>query len=80
MAKAPPDGYSAIPEAVVARVRDSGLFDPEWYLSRYPDVATSGVDPIRHYLAVGAALGHDPGPLFETDLYVRQMAAEGPKR
>ncbi len=80
VAKAPPDGYSAIPEAVVARVRDSGLFDPEWYLSRYPDVATSGVDPIRHYLAVGAALGHDPGPLFETDLYVRQMAAEGPKR
>ncbi|WP_162998098.1 sulfotransferase family protein [Brevundimonas lutea] len=73
------DIYGAVPEAVVTRVRDSGLFDSDWYLSRYPDVAASGVDPIRHYLAVGAALGHDPGPLFETDLYVRQMAADEPK-
>ena len=76
----PTDRFAAIPEAVVARVRDSGLFDADWYVSRYPDVASAGVDPIRHYLAVGAALGHDPGPLFQTDLYARQMAdADGKK-
>ncbi len=70
----PSDIYAAVPEAVVQRVRDSGLFDDAWYLSRHPEVAEMAVDPVRHYLAVGAALGHDPGPLFETDLYVRQMA------
>ena len=28
----------------------SGFFDPEWYLSRYPDVATSGFEPMLHFV------------------------------
>lgn len=31
-------------------LRKSGLFDKEWYLREYPDVATRGVDPIQDYL------------------------------
>lgn len=36
--------------------------------------AESGLDPIDHYLQVGAPLGYDPNPLFDTNYYARQMA------
>jgi len=57
-----------------ALIRGSGLFDPAWYLATYPDARASGLDPVTHYLQVGAALGHDPNPLFGTAYYARQMA------
>jgi SAM-dependent methyltransferase len=43
-------------------VASSPLFDPEWYLRTYPDVATSGMDAAEHYLRFGANEGRDPGP------------------
>lgn len=46
------------------------LFDPDWYLRTYPDVAAAGVDPLRHYLQFGAAEGRDPSPLFCTRWYL----------
>jgi hypothetical protein len=48
------------------------LFDQDWYLSRNPDVAASGVDPLQHYLAYGAKEGRDPHPLFDTAWYLNQ--------
>jgi glycosyltransferase involved in cell wall biosynthesis len=38
-------------------LRDSGLFDEKWYLEQYPDVKLLGMDPIEHYLWVGAKIG-----------------------
>jgi len=35
------------------RVERKGLFDAEAYLARYPDVAASGTDPLRHYIMYG---------------------------
>lgn len=55
-------------------IRNSGLFDADFYRVRYPDVATSGLDPVDHYLRIGAAKGYDPSPLFDTGYYARQMA------
>ncbi|QDH71036.1 hypothetical protein [Marilutibacter alkalisoli] len=52
------------------KLRDSGIFDEEWYLSRYPEVRESGLEPIEHYLVHGALLGFDPGPGFETLSYL----------
>ena len=54
------------------RLRNSGLFDPKFYLERYPDVQRAGVDPLRHYLRHGAAEGRKPHPLFEPDYYLRR--------
>lgn len=54
----------------LAAIRTSKLFDAEWYLKQYPDVAASGIDPIEHYLWVGAALGRDPSPDFSTRAYL----------
>ena len=37
------------------RLRRRGLFDAEAYLSRYPDVVSSGMSPLRHYILHGMA-------------------------
>ena len=50
----------------------SGLFDRNWYLAHYPDVAAAGVDPVRHYLLHGAYEGRDPGPNFDTRFYLAE--------
>jgi hypothetical protein len=49
----------------------STLFDADWYLSRYPDVAVRGLDPIQHYLEFGWREGRDPGPSFSTKGYLK---------
>lgn len=36
------------------------LFDPDWYLSTYPDIRTAGIDPLQHYLEHGAVEGRWP--------------------
>lgn len=37
-------------------------FDADWYARRYPDVASSGIDPGRHYWRHGRFEGRLPGP------------------
>jgi len=44
------------------RLKSEGLFDAQTYLARYPDVATSGMDPLRHYIAHGRAEGRSGVP------------------
>jgi len=58
----------------------SGLFDPEYYLRRNPDVSAAGVDPVVHYIRYGTAELRSPGPYFSTRWYVKQypdVAASG---
>jgi hypothetical protein len=50
----------------------SGFFDQDWYTRTYPDVAESGLDPLRHFLQHGAAERRDPGPRFSVAAYVAQ--------
>ena len=44
----------------IAIVQRSGLFDAEWYLRHYTDVAEAGIDPIKHYVLFGAREGRHP--------------------
>ncbi|XXQ55994.1 hypothetical protein ACA040_004719 [Xenophilus aerolatus] len=53
-------------------VLKSGLFDPEYYLARYPDVAAAGLDPLGHYLSSGVKEGRDPSESFSTSDYLRR--------
>jgi hypothetical protein len=54
-------------------IAGSGLFDCHFYLAqKTPESRSSGVDPIFHYLQYGAAEGHDPNPLFDSDWYLSQ--------
>lgn len=48
----------------------NALFDTQWYLAAYPDVAQAGTPPVLHYLLNGAAELRDPGPLFSTREYL----------
>ena len=38
-------------------IRKSGLFDPEHYVTTYPDVEERNVDPLVHYWRKGRARG-----------------------
>lgn len=55
---------------VLKLIRSSALFDAEWYLRTYPDVALSGLSPAEHYRRFGRLLGRDPGPDFSSALYL----------
>lgn len=51
-------------------IRSSGLFDREWYLKIYPDVAKAKVDPMLHFLRNGGFEGRDPSPNFSIKWYL----------
>jgi hypothetical protein len=53
----------------------SRIFDPNWYAVTHPHVGQQGWDPATHYLAVGAARGLKPHPLFDPDWYLARRAA-----
>lgn len=50
----------------------SGLFDERWYLTKYPDVAASGINAIEHYLRYGAKEGRNPSAVFNSVWYTKQ--------
>ena len=51
-------------------LKNSGLVDPAFYLQRYPDVRSAGVDPIQHYLEWGAKERRRPHPFFDAVWYL----------
>lgn len=51
-------------------IKKSGLFERDWYLSRYPDVAEARIDPLKHYLFHGGFEGRDPSPKFSSSWYL----------
>lgn len=56
---------------MIGTIAESGLFDPDYYLSFNPDVAAAGVDPLRHYLNFGAAEFRNPRVDFDTWFYTK---------
>ncbi|MEE3624779.1 glycosyltransferase [Nitrospirillum sp. BR 11752] len=55
--------------ALEVLVRQSGLFDLNWYLVANPDVPGLGVDPLRHYLLDGQTR-RSPNPIFDAGYYL----------
>lgn len=54
-----------------AVLRESGLFEENWYLLEYPDVRLAGMDALEHFCRFGWREGRKPNPFFDTDWYVR---------
>lgn len=46
------------------------IFDAEFYLRKYPDVAAAGASPLWHYLEYGSKEGRKPHPLFDPAYYL----------
>jgi GT2 family glycosyltransferase len=59
-------------------LKSSDFFDEEWYLSEYPDVASSGMPASFHYISNGFGEGRLPGPLFDEEHYVNQFSESIP--
>jgi hypothetical protein len=55
-----------------AAVSRSGLFDPDWYLATYADVASAGLDPLEHYCRYGAREHRMPNAWFDDRWYRKQ--------
>jgi hypothetical protein len=51
--------------------RGANLFDRDYYLNTYPDIAARGVHPLLHFLIFGVFEGRNPHPLFDTTFYLR---------
>lgn len=47
----------------------SPLFNADWYLQNFPDIASEGLDPLKHYLSSGWREGRRPGPEFDGTYY-----------
>lgn len=57
---------------------DAALFDPVYYLMRYPDVAGSEYQPDRHFWVHGIKEGRDPNPFLDSAWYTRSyLQADG---
>lgn len=50
-------------------IAESGLFDADWYLERYPDVAAAGLDPLEHFSTHGGREGRKASPKFDSRWY-----------
>ena len=55
---------------VIKYIIDSRLFDGDFYLSCYPDIAAAGVDPFDHFFRYGFQEGRCPNPYFEPLWYL----------
>lgn len=61
-------------QAEIALIEKSGEFDTAYYLSQYPDVAKSGINPIVHYVYFGASEGRNPNTTFTINEYRKKDA------
>src|SRR5690606_33430473 len=60
-------GWSLLPRRLrrkrqMAYLEKLGLFNREWYLCHYSDVASAGIDPLEHYIEHGVIEGRAPNP------------------
>ncbi len=51
-------------------LKQSELFDEDWYLAKYADSIENTEDVFSHYLNTENALKNDPGPYFSTTWYL----------
>jgi hypothetical protein len=48
------------------------LFDSTFYLDPESGCGEAGVNPLLHYLSVGATEGRDPHPLFDSSYHIEK--------
>ncbi|WP_417768501.1 glycoside hydrolase family 99-like domain-containing protein [Stappia sp.] len=56
---------------VMHLVGESGLFDTDFYFSKYPDVKAARANALKHYCEAGYREDRDPSALMDTKFYRR---------
>lgn len=51
-------------------VRESGLFDDQWYLENNPDIQGLAIDPLVHFVLYGGQEGRSPSLKFSSRWYL----------
>lgn len=51
-------------------IKNSGLFDEEYYCLQYPDVRRADVNPLWHFISIGWKERRNPSSLFDTNYYL----------
>jgi hypothetical protein len=67
-----PEGGARPLHEIIEQLAATGLFDASFYLLRNPDVAVSGLDPLRHFCQWGWREGRWPNPIFDPSWYLAQ--------
>lgn len=60
-----------------ATIEHSSLFDAEYYTRHNPDIVAANIDPITHYLEIGAQERRNPSPSFDTTYYLEKCRQIG---
>lgn len=60
--------FSFFPDARL--IRNSGYFDPVWYIDNYPNMKSAILKPLSHYILKGAYQGYNPGQFFDSEWYL----------
>jgi hypothetical protein len=55
-------------------IEHSGLFDEDWYRTKYPDTAELD-EPLEHFCETGWREGRSPNPYFDTEWYAATYLA-----
>lgn len=53
-------------------MKKSTYFDASYYLSKYPDLKSTGIDPAEHYFFEGWKEGKNPSAFFNTNFYLNK--------
>lgn len=53
-------------------IKQSGLFDEQWYKEKYSDVASMDMDALEHFFGFGYREGRRPNPYFDPVWYLSQ--------
>jgi glycosyltransferase involved in cell wall biosynthesis len=53
-------------------ISKSGLFDSQYYLTQYPDVAQAEISPLEHFFDFGYREGRRPNAYFDPQWYLAQ--------
>ena len=66
------EGYTFDDELIkgIEEILKHDLFDEEWYLNAYPDVKSSIVNPLTHYIKQGYKENRNPSASFNTKFYL----------
>lgn len=54
----------------ISEIRDSSLFDSDYYLTTNPDLQAADLDPVKHYMLHGWREHRDPSAIFSTSQYL----------
>ncbi len=57
----------------IEMIRQSGLFDEDWYFEMYPEAKEKGLSAIEHYVLYGWKEDKDPNENFDGKAYFREI-------